>query len=733
MKILFLFVVIIYMAIANNDIGILDPEGKYHNPLTDKPYSDKYKDLSKFWSTLPIYKRAKEIIQDIKDNQVILLQSATGSGKSVLMPKFVLHANDYNTKIAMTLPKQIITKATATFAAETLDVKLGEEVGYQYKGSEPMFKSNKTKLLYATDGTIVARLLKDPKLSDFDCVLVDEVHERKVQIDFLIYLLRETLRIRPEFKIILMSATVNAEIFEAYFKEFKYKLINAEGARTYPIESNFLNKDLEYKEVLEEGFKILIEILKKDDPTIKSVSHDILFFVTSANEAFDMCKKLNDYLEKEKKAGCNITCSGDVYCAELYANIDNKRQSLALDKDEYKLANNYNRKVVISTNVAESSLTVQNLKYIIDSGYELRSIYDADSRARKLDRMLITQAQAKQRMGRVGRTEAGICYHLYTKNTFNDIMEKFPLPDIRKSDITNECLQLLANEQINNIENLTKILTSFIEPPRENYIRVGITNLMQIGAIENGTITKFGKTINDLPGNNVFASSAIVYGKMYNCSREVIRILSMIDACKGNMSDVFSLPFKEQEQTELSAALKQKFDAKRKKYMHKFGDHLSLLEIFNALKKNYNRQKNQIDKLKNWCNENFLKLNTLLRAVEYNDKMQRRVNILFTNLDVETLGVAHIKEVNELDLDYKILASILLGFRLNTARLMGSTGAYNTQFVKDKNIKLNKFSFLILKDKAPKDIVYNELFISMGKSEVIICSRIPAKLISIYS
>ena len=400
-------------------IGILDPEGKNNNPLTGKPYSDEYKKLARVWSTFPAYKKALEIIADVIKYQVILIVADTGSGKTVLAPKFVLHAFNYDGRVAITFPKQIIAKSSAEFAAKTLDVEVGKEVGYQYKGSPRDSKSTDTKLLYATDGTIVARLLKDPELKDFDAVIVDEAHERKVQIDFLLYLLRETLKKRPLFRVVIMSATINADLFESYFSKFSFKKIDISGERTYPIQSIFLKSPVRYQEALDEGFKILVTTIHNDDVS-KTGAHDILFFVTSSSEAFEMCRKLQEELGKKN---IKLTQNDNVFCVEVFAGMNPDNQKLAQDRDLYKTKGNYGRKVVIATNVAESSLTIDGIKFVIDSGFELKSSYDPDHRARRLDRKLITNAQAKQRMGRAGRTEPGVCYHLYTKNDFDNLME----------------------------------------------------------------------------------------------------------------------------------------------------------------------------------------------------------------------------------------------------------------------------------------------------------------------
>ncbi|ARF11650.1 HrpA-like RNA helicase [Klosneuvirus KNV1] len=718
----------------SKNIGILDPEGKENNPLTDKPYSDKYRELVKFWSNLPVYSRAKEIISEIKKNQVILIVAETGSGKSVLIPKFTLHAYDYNAKIAMTLPKQMAAARAGEFAAETLDVKLGEEVGYKYKGSDPKFLSDKTKLLYVTDGTIVAKLLKDPKLMDYDCIIVDEVHERRVATDLLLFSLRETLRLRPEFKVILMSATINPEIFQNYYQEFKFKKIDVGGARSFPIESIFAKRDLEYKEVLEDSFKTLINILTYDDSTVSDISHDILCFITSSNEAFDMCKKLNSYIEKEKKGStCKITCNGDIYCAELFSGLNDEKQKLALDKNLYK-KDKYTRKVIFSTNVAESSLTVDGIKFVIDPGYELRSGYDPENKARTLDRILTTQAQARQRMGRAGRTEAGVCYHMYTKDTFENKMEKFPLPDIRRNDITGECLQLLDNDNIQTVEKLTKTLTEFIEPPKEDYIRNSITSLMRLGLIENNVITKLGHLINDIPYNNIFGSIAIVFGNIYNCSREVIKILSMIEASKGNMTDIFSV--KEQVTSDevnpqMSKQLQEKLDKARGKFYDKNGDHLSILKIYEKYDEQRKKHGKDYDKMKDWAYNHFLKLNTLQKAKDSFEKTKGQMyRVIKDKLNPKDYDIQYIDEINSMDLHSRILVCLLMGFRLNTA--VKRNDGYNTQVVRDKNIKLNRYSFLTLKGELPKNVMYNELFISMGKSELAIVSELSKTITKLF-
>ena len=231
------------MDIIKNSIDdILDIKGKNNNFLTNKPYSDEYKELAKKWSILPMYKENKYVKQLFKlldENQVILLVSGTGSGKTVLVPKFVLKyilAKGLNKKVAITNPKILTTVYNAEYAAKTLDVKLGEEVGYKYKGSPPDSASDKSKLLYVTDGLILASILSgDTLLEQYQAIIIDEAHERKVQIDMLLKFLKEVSILRPDFKVIIMSATINAEVFMNGFGQVFWIVLMAEK----PLEVKF--------------------------------------------------------------------------------------------------------------------------------------------------------------------------------------------------------------------------------------------------------------------------------------------------------------------------------------------------------------------------------------------------------------------------------------------------------------------------------------------------------------
>lgn len=678
--------------------GILDFEGKYNNPITDKSYTLKYKELAKKWSKLPAYSKAKDIINIIRDNQVILITSGTGSGKTVLVPKFALHVYNYNAKIAITLPKQIIVQSAAEYAADTLDVKIGEEVGYQYRGSDKKGKSIYNRLIYATDGTIVAKLLKNIRLDEYDVVIIDEAHERKVQIDFLIYLLRKTISIRPEFKIIIMSATVNEDIYKSYFSIYKFVVFNVGGETNYPINSIFLDKPLDKNQYINKGIDIIKKIIKNKNDDEYS---DILFFVTSINETIRVCKIISLY-------------DPTIYCIELYAGITNEKQELAQDKTKYKEITGKNRKLVVSTNVAESSLTVDGIKYVIDSGYELNAFFNPNKKIKILRKQLISQAQAKQRMGRSGRTGKGICYHLYTKIDFDTNMKKFPEPSIRTSDITTECLQLLNLPNVLSSNNLINILNEFIEPPDESYIKYALTKLSQLNLLSNNNISNIGILIANLQMDVEYGLSLFA-AYNFKCLKEVSLIIAIIEASKHSINGIYISSHNDHH-------IINKIKQKKKEIMNKYGDHLSLLKIISK----YIHLKSNDKQLHDWIIDNFIKISTIEKSIKYFKKIYILSKTLISKYPIDNQNL-----FQSYNLKYRILASLYFGFRLNIAYYKVNKKSFNVDSV--NNISINNDSFIHFIDEPLNNVLYDTLFENQGKTNINIVSIIPQKSMDIFN
>jgi len=703
-------------------VGILDPLGDNENPLTNQPYTEKYKSLAKAWSKLPAYDISQKAIKDIEDNRVTLVISGTGSGKTVLFPKYALHAGGYKNKIAITFPKRDIAKSSAAYAAATLDVELGRHVGYQYRGAETGSNTSETQLLYATDGTIVAKLLRDPKLSEYDTVIVDEAHERKVQIDFLLYLLRNTLRMRDDFKIIIMSATINPKIFEDYYKDFSFKKIEIGGKTNYPIKSIFLEKDMSYKESINKGFDILIDILKttgKNSKNNDDESQDIIFFVTSSNEAKDICRRLTAHLSSVDQKGI-ITKHGDIFCVPIFSSSTAQSKDLATDKTKYKLKSNFYRKVVVATNVAESSLTIDGIKYVIDNGHELSSFYDPKYRSKILKKQYISKAQVKQRMGRSGRTSPGVCYHLYSEEVYKKVMLEYPEPSIRVNNIIMEIMRLLDMDNVKTLKRLNSIFAEFIEPPKKEYVDSAIVDLESLGMIKDKEITYLGSMVTKMPVNNIASSISIIYGHVYNCRSEVTNIISLMDNIKLNMGDMFIEP-KRTLNKDLYLKEMKKFNKAKKIFMHPFGDHLSLLNIKLMFRKLENQDREK------WCSGKYLKCKKIAKSVQDYKRIIGTIRKL--DLSFEKINIYPRDDIEKMNLEDKILICLLMGHKLNTAIKSSNKDKYRTQQGFDTNLKISKDSFLNYQEEAPKNVFYSELFVNNNNGSLNIVSTISQKII----
>lgn len=671
----------------NNDdnykkIGILDPEGLNLNPLNNIPYSEQYKELSKKWSNLPVYKQRFNIISSIKNNQITIITSSTGSGKSIITGLLALYTFNYEKKVLFSLPKQIITKTLSEYVAKMSDTEIGNYISYKYKGSLHLHNNN-VKLLFATDGTIINMLLQNPLLSEYNVIIIDEAHERKVQVDFLLYLLKNALKKRNDLRIIIMSATINIEIFKNYFTDFTFNTIDVGGIRSFPIEKIYLNTPISVFEYVNKGYEIIKQIIKD----YIEIPGDIIFFVPSVKEAYDICTRIREDML-------------DIYCIEVYSGMETDKEEIAIDIEKYKIYGK-SRKLIIATGVAESSITINGIKFVIDSGYELYGYYDPLIGAKVLEKKKITQSQANQRAGRAGRSESGICYHLYTLTEFNELA-KFPEPNIRVSNIYNECLKLLNYDNIKNIKNLLTVLSEFIEPPFEKYIDAALEELKDLNLINDKEITEFGQIIANL-GMDPRIGIAGYMGKRLNCSNEVMLILSTTEVLKNNISDLFIIPNKKEE--------KENFENNKKELNNKYGDHLSIYKIMNQYRK---------------INNNENKLNKFINKYKLNIKILDKVYKLYTKNKyiLYKINLKNKIELKTYKMNEKILGCILVAYKKNIGYLHDHL--YDTRHV--NRIRIRKDSFINQSHSLPMEIVYNELFNNNGRLELNIVSKITSNI-----
>jgi len=626
----------------NKTIGLYDPNGLYNNPLTNQPYqniyadevlSDKspktYTNLAKIWSDKIVYHNKDAIIESIANNQITLATAGTGVGKTILVPRMALHAFDYKEKVICTIPKKLPTRENAQFIAQCMDVKIGEQVGYLYQGDNNTNKNGvETKLTFITTGSLISVMVgSDPLLNNYKCVIIDEAHERSVETDLLLLLLKKACMKRRDLKVVIMSATIDLDKFRNYFPKSAYKFgeIDAGSETTYPVSVKWIDRPKDWKV---DAIDITMRILKK------TIIGDIMIFVKAKGDAVQLCtsleKAMNDFRKTLKtksikkpithkkshttthKSSTRKSTSSsnhksfthksfthtkiippeyeiNPYCAILDGKTAKKDADLATNEHLYKTLRDskgypYTRKIVITTNVAESSITVNGIVFIIDAGLEYTASYDPSLRVRKLLESNIAQSAVKQRKGRAGRTQPGYCFHLYNEREYSQF-ENYPIPAIEKQDITMNILDLLRMKEVNTIEKMRVFLDQFISPPHEKFIMNALNTLYALGAITNmnsqGQITPMGQALckfRALPPN--FARSLIA-SHFYGCSRSVCDIIALATVADGRIDSIF-IKYREDKKktTEQNKKEFSKHKTIMKSYAHEYGDYMSILNAY---------------------------------------------------------------------------------------------------------------------------------------------------------
>jgi ATP-dependent helicase HrpA len=422
--------------------GIFDEDFLYPNQLNGQPWSEDFKKLhTNFSRNLASYKDAAAIFNIMHSNQVVLITMGTGAGKTTMLPNIMMHYYAYKKKIAVTIPRRGITESAGIFGAKLLDCELGKEVGYKH-GSVKDKATENTKLLFTTDGTIKTKLTSsDPDLNEYQAVIIDEAHERNVNIDILFSLLVDVCKRRPDFKLIIMSATVDPTVFSNFFikNDIKFKHHHVPAEPKYKIDKIFLDKDITHSDYPLYAQSYLEQILKLTD------DGDIMVFFPTLTPA----KKILDEITKPDK----LKQFPGKPCFVAYAgSASQEEKDLIIKKDEvtklpYYKTRGYTRCVILTTPAAESSLTTAgNVVFVIEPGFAKAVWYDPIKFANVADEVYITKASIIQRQGRTGRVCNGQAYMLYTKKFFDSLPE-YNQPEILKSDLTNDVLSIM-NQKI---------------------------------------------------------------------------------------------------------------------------------------------------------------------------------------------------------------------------------------------------------------------------------------------
>uniref|UniRef100_A0ACD5TAK0 Uncharacterized protein n=1 Tax=Avena sativa TaxID=4498 RepID=A0ACD5TAK0_AVESA len=522
---------------------------------------------------LPVYQLKDDLLKAIEEYQVLIIVGETGSGKTTQIPQY-LHEAGYTAKgkkIACTQPRRVAAMSVAARVAQEMGVKLGHEVGYSIRFED--CTSEKTVIKYMTDGMLLREFLGEPDLASYSVVIVDEAHERTLSTDILFGLVKDIVRFRPDVKLLISSATLNAEKFSDFFDE----------APIFKIPGRRYKVDILYTKAPEANY------IKAAVGTILQLhltepAGDILLFLTGQEEIETVEETL-----KEAMRGLGSKMPELVICP-IYANLPTELQAKIFEP-----APEGARKVVLATNIAETSLTIDGIKYVIDPGFCKIKSYNPRTGMESLLRAPISKASADQRAGRSGRTGPGKCYRLFTEFNFRNDLDDDTVPEIQRSNLANVVLRLKALG-INDLVNF-----DFMDPPASESLLKALEELFALGALNRrGELTKTGRRMAEFPLDPML-SKAIVASEKYKCSEEVITIAAMLSA--GNA--VFYRPKDKQVHADTA---KQAF------HVGDVGDHVALLNLYNAWKETgYSPQ---------WCRENFVQSRTMKRARDVRDQLE---------------------------------------------------------------------------------------------------------------
>jgi len=458
---------------------------------------------------LPVSERRDEILEAIRQNQVVVIAGATGSGKTTQIPKMCLELG--RSSIAHTQPRRIAARAVAERIAEELGVELGGPVGYQVRFTDQAGPDTVVKVM--TDGILLNALQRDRQLKQYDTIIIDEAHERSLNIDFLLGYLKQLLPSRPDLKLIITSATIDPESFSKHF--FDAPIIEVSG-RTYPIEIRYRpvgeatgGDDLdEAAEPSPDDFvEGIIAALKELEGEAQG---DVLVFLSGESEIRDA----QDAIEGAVTGG--VFAKG-TEVLPLYGRLSSAEQHRVFEPSKMV---GVRRRVILATNVAETSLTVPGIKYVIDTGTARISRYSPKAKVQRLPIEAVSQASANQRSGRCGRTSDGIAIRLYSEENFESRPE-FTDPEILRTNLASVILQA-ANLGLGDITKFP-----FIQPPDPRGVRDGLGLLRELGAIDEGStqLTKTGRALARLPIEPRFARMLLA-SRDSGITREVMVIVA---------------------------------------------------------------------------------------------------------------------------------------------------------------------------------------------------------------
>jgi len=616
---------------------------------------------------LPVSERREEIKAAIEKHQVVIIAGETGSGKTTQLPKMCLElGRGVAGMIGHTQPRRIAARSIANRIATELQTEVGASVGYKVRFKDHVSSRSYLKLM--TDGILLAEIQGDRFLNDYDTLIIDEAHERSLNIDFLLGYLKQLLPRRPDLKLIITSATIDTQRFAEHFDNAP--VIEVSG-RTYPVELRYRpllddtsDDDKDNSRDMQQAILAAVDELAAVDVKSGKSSGHILIFFSGEREIREAAESLRKHHPPQTEI------------LPLYARLSAAEQSRVFSQATH-------RRIVLATNVAETSLTVPGIHYVIDTGTARVSRYSYRSKIQRLPIERVSQSSANQRKGRCGRVTEGVCIRLYSEADF-DQRPEFTEPEIKRTNLASVILQMELL-RLGHIEDFP-----FIEPPDARYIKDGYKLLFELGAVDkHNVVTPLGKELARLPVDPKIARMLMTAQK-FGCLQEVLAIGSAL-----SVQDPRERPVEKQQQADEkhrllnNAGNDELSDAERQQAEK--SDFLFYIKLW----REYERQRKHLtqNKLRKYCKQYFLSYN---RMLEWRDIYGQ----LFT------LFKEHGIKLNTTPASYEAIHQSLLSGLLGN---IGTKSIEGNEFQGPRNIKFYIHPGSWQAKKPPKWVMCAEL------------------------
>jgi pre-mRNA-splicing factor ATP-dependent RNA helicase DHX38/PRP16 len=515
---------------------------------------------------LPVYQCRQDLIRVIRDHQIIVVVGETGSGKTTQLTQYLMEEGYHKYGIiGCTQPRRVAAVSVAKRVADEVGCELGTDVGYSIRFED--VTNAQTRIKYMTDGVLLREALNDSELEKYSAVIMDEAHERSINTDVLFGVLKRVAMERSDFKLIVTSATMDSDKFAKFFKGAPIFTI---PGRTYPVETLFAKTNS--KDYVEAAVDQALSVHVSQD------AGDILIFMTGQDDIEATCVLLADRLDALLHSASQEVPPLSIL--PIYSQLPADMQAKIFEPSPH-------RKVIVATNIAETSLTVDGVRYVIDTGFCKLKVFNPKIGMDTLYITPISRANANQRKGRAGRTGPGICWRLYTENTFYYDLLDSTIPEIQRTNLASVVLLLKSL----GFQNMLQF--DFMDPPPQATILRSMHQLWLLEALDDsGNLTDLGKKMGQFPLDPSLARMVLI-GDLLGCAMEMAAIVAMLT--------VPSIFFRPKERAEES-------DAAREKFFVPESDHLTLLNVFIQYMHN--------NRSASWCTRHFIHSKAMKKVEE---------------------------------------------------------------------------------------------------------------------